>query len=401
MPDRTENRIFSRGRIDGLELRNRIIRAGCFEGMCRDESPSEALLEHHREVAAGGVAMTTVAYCAVSRSGLAFGHEMWMREEILPMLKRITDAVHQEGAAASVQLGHCGFFANSRVIGQRPMGASAKFCTFRLQKSREMTEEDMARVRKEYGKAALMAREAGFDAVEIHSGHGYLLSQFLTSWTNHRKDAYGGSLANRLRFPASVIKHVRKIMGPDFPILVKMNLSDGFKGGLEVDDAVNVAGRYERDGASGLILSAGFTTRTPFYLLRGKVPLMEFVKAEKNLMLKSGLFLFGKFLIRHYPFDELFLLEQARKVRKAVKIPLVLIGGICSLDNMETAMEEGFDFVQIGRATIRDPNIANKMQKGETTASDCDHCNRCVGIVTGRPVTCVCREEGRDLPPPM
>ena len=398
MPDGKGRRIFSKGRIHSLELRNRVIRAGCFEGMCPNESPSELLLEHHRAVAAGGVAMTTVAYCAVSRNGLAFGHEMWMREEILPSLRRITDAVHQEGAAASIQLGHCGFFANSRVIKQKPMGASAKFCAFRLNMSREMTEEDMARTRKDFSRAAVMAGEAGFDAVEIHSGHGYLLSQYLTPWTNFRKDAYGGSLANRLRFPASVIRHVREAVGPDFPVLVKMNLCDGFRGGLEVDEAVPVARRYEAAGASALILSCGFTTRTPFYLLRGKVPLMEFVKAEKNLPLKTSLFLFGKMFIKRYPFEELFLLEEARKVRKSVSMPLVLIGGVCSLDNMETAMEEGFDFVQIGRATIRDPNIVKKMEQGEVTASDCDHCNRCVGIVTGRPVTCVCLEKGRTLP---
>ncbi len=398
MSDGEAKKVFSEGRIAGLTLRNRIIRAGCFEGMCQDERPSELLLEHHRAVAAGGVAMTTVAYCAVSRSGLAFGHEMWMREEILPMLRRITDAVHQEGAAASIQLGHCGFFANSRVIHQKPMGPSAKFCTFRLNMSREMTEKDMAQVREDFGRAAVLARDAGFDAVEVHSGHGYLLSQYLSAWTNFRKDAYGGSLANRLRFPASVIRHVRKTVGPDFPVLVKMNLSDGFRGGVEADEAAVVARRYEAEGASALILSCGFTTRTPFYLLRGKVPLMEFVKAEKNPSLKMGLFLFGRFFIGRYPFQELFLLEKARKVRNAVNMPLVLIGGICSLENMETAMKEGFDFVQIGRATIRDPNIVKKMERGDVTASDCDHCNRCVGIVTGRPVACVCLEKGRALP---
>ncbi len=391
--------VFRKGRIAGLELRNRIIRAGCFEGMCQDESPSELLLEHHRAVAAGGVAMTTVAYCAVSRNGLAFGHEMWMREEIVPMLKRITDAIHQEGAAASIQLGHCGFFANSRVILQKPMGPSAKFCTFRLNMSREMTEEDMAQVREDFGRAAVMARDAGFDAVEVHSGHGYLLSQFLSPWTNHRRDVYGGSLGNRLRFPASVIRHVRETVGSEMPVLVKMNLCDGFRDGLDVEDAVQVARRYEAEGASSLILSSGFTTRTPFHLLRGEVPIREFVKAEKNLPLKAGLFLFGRLMITRYPFGELFLLDMARSVREAVRMPLVLIGGVCSLANMETAMVEGFDFVQIGRATIRDPNIVNKMERGEVAASDCDHCNRCVGIVTGRPVTCVCLEEGRALCP--
>ena len=131
-------KIFSKARIGDLELRNRIIRAGCFEGMCQNESPSEPLLEHHRAVAAGGVAMTTVAYCGVSRNGLAFGHEMWMREEILPMLERMTGAIHQEGAAASIQLGHCGFFADPGVTKEKALGPSRKFCTFRRAYSQEM-----------------------------------------------------------------------------------------------------------------------------------------------------------------------------------------------------------------------------------------------------------------------
>jgi len=392
------NKIFSKGRIAGLELRNRIIRAGCFEGMCQDETPSEVLLEHHRDVAAGGVAMTTVAYCAVSRNGLAFGHEMWMREEIVPMLERIAAAVHEKGAAASIQLGHCGFFANSGLTQEKALGPSKKFCTFRLSFSREMTEKDMERLREDFAKAAVMAKGAGFDAVEVHSGHGYLLSQFLSPWTNKRKDHYGGSLENRLRFPVSVIERVRERLGPDFPVLVKMNLRDGFKGGVEVEDAIEIARQYEAAGASALVLSCGFTTKTPLYMLRGEVPIKGFRKAVEGILPKIGMVLFGKFMVQYYPFEELFLLEEARKVRAAVKLPLVLLGGICSLENMTTAMEEGFDFVQIGRATIRDPNIVAKMERGELLASDCDHCNRCVGEIYGAPVRCICLAEGRNLP---
>jgi 2,4-dienoyl-CoA reductase-like NADH-dependent reductase (Old Yellow Enzyme family) len=177
-----------------------------------------------------------------------------------------------------------------------------------------------------------------------------------------------------------------------------MNLRDGFRGGLELDEAVEVARQYEAAGASALILSCGFTAKTPLYMLRGNVPIREFVKAERNLLGKLGLLLFGKVFVQHYPFAELFLLEEARRVRGAVKLPLVLIGGVCSLENMEKAMEEGFDFVQIGCATIRDPDIVTKMKRGEVLASDCDHCNRCIGEMSGGPVRCVCLAEGRGLP---
>lgn len=398
MPETSEKKqlkVLSPGKLAGLELRNRIIRSGCFEGMCPGGSPSDALLEHHRDVAAGGTAMTTVAYCSVSFDGRAFGHEIWMREEIVPGLRKLTDAVHLEGAAVNIQLGHCGFFSNKNVIGQRPIGASRKFCTFRYVFAHEMTEEEITRVTEDFGKAAALAIKAGFDAVEIHAGHGYLLSQFLSPYTNLRQDSYGGSLENRMRFPASVIKHVRETVGPDFPILIKMNLSDGFKGGLELDEAVEVAKRYEAEGASALVLSGGFTAKTPFYMMRGRIPLKEWLQGPKSIVEKTGLRLFSGFFLQTYPFEEMFFLEESRKVRDAVSIPLVLIGGICSIDNMEKAMEEGFEFVEIGRALIRDPDLVRRMERGDWVASNCDHCNRCVAEMENGGVWCVSKVKGQ------
>ena len=393
--DNKQLKVLSPGKIGGLELRNRIIRSGCFEGMCPGGYPSEQLLEHHREVAAGGTAMTTVAYCSVSFDGRAFGHEIWMREEIVPDLKKITDAVHREGAAVNIQLGHCGYFSNKNVIGRRPIGASRKFCTFRYAFAHEMTEEEINRVKEDFGKAAQLAIQAGFDAVEIHSGHGYLLSQFLSPYTNMRKDRYGGSLENRLRFPASVVKHVRETVGPDFPILIKMNVSDGFKGGLELDEAIEVAKRYEAEGSSALVPSGGFTAKTPFYMMRGRIPLKEWVQGPKSVFEKVGLRLFGSILVQTYPFEEMFFLNEARKIKDAVSIPCVLIGGICSIDNMEKAMQEGFDFVEIGRALIREPDLVRRMERGDWEASNCDHCNRCVAEMENGGVWCVSKIKGQ------
>ena len=392
--NKSKSKVFTPGKIGNLELRNRTIRSGCFEGMCYNATPSDALIEHHRKVAAGGIGMTTVAYCAASRDGVAFGHEMWMHEEIIPALKRLTDDVHQEGAAASIQIGHCGFFANKSATGKTPIGPSRKFCLFRYSICRAMNEADMQRVREDFGKAAKMAIAAGFDAIEIHAGHGYLLSQFLSPWTNNRQDQYGGSLENRLRFPASVIKHVREVVGPDYPILIKMNCEDGFKGGLTIDEAVQVAKRFEAEGASMLVPSCGFTARTSFYMMRGNVPIWDYVKSEKNPLTKMGMALFGRFIVKEVPFTELFLFEQAKRIKDAVKIPVACIGGVYSIDNMDKAMQEGFEFVQIGRATIRDPNVIRKMQSGEITRSDCDHCNRCVAAMAAQGVVCVSETKG-------
>jgi 2,4-dienoyl-CoA reductase-like NADH-dependent reductase (Old Yellow Enzyme family) len=383
-----KSKVFAPGKIGKLELRNRTIRSGCFEGMCPHATPGEALIEHHWKVAAGGIGMTTVSYCSVSRDGGAFGHEMWMREEIIPILKRLTDAVHQEGAASSIQLGHCGFFANRSATGTRPIGPSRKLCLFRYSICRAMNEDDIRRVQEDFGRAAKMAVRAGFDAVEIHAGHGYLLSQFLSPWTNHRKDEYGGSLENRLRFPVAVLRHVREVVGPGYPLLVKMNCEDGFKGGLVIDEAVEVAKAFELAGASVLVPSCGFTARTSFHMMRGKLPIREYVKSEKNPVSKIGMALFGRFIVRSVPFQPLFLFDYARRIKEAVKIPVAYIGGVCSVDDMEKVMQAGFEFVQIGRATIKDPDAIRKMQAGELTGVDCDHCNRCVAAMAGGGVKC-------------
>ena len=392
--DKSKSKVFTPGKIGNLELRNRTIRSGCFEGMCYHATPSVALIEHHRKVAAGGIGMTTVAYCAASRDGVAFGHEMWMREEIIPVLKRLTYAVHNEGAAASIQIGHCGFFANKSATGKTPIGPSRKLCLFRYSICRAMNEADIERVREDFGKAAKMAIAAGFDAIELHAGHGYLLSQFLSPWTNSRTDQYGGSLENRLRFPASIIKHVREVVRPGYPILIKMNCEDGFKGGLNIDEAVQVAKSFEEAGASMLVPSCGFTARTSFYMMRGNVPVWEYVKSEKNPVTKVGMALFGRFMVKEIPFQEMFLFDQAKRIKDAVKIPVACIGGVCSVNDMDKAMKEGFEFVQIGRATIRDPNVIRKMQSGEITASDCDHCNRCIAAMAAQGVTCVSETRG-------
>lgn len=386
--------IFTPLRIGTLDLKNRIIRSGCFEGMCPDGKPSQKLIDHHSEVAKGSIAMTTVAYCAVSAEGRAYGNEMWMRREIIPQLRRLTEAVHNAGSKASIQLGHCGFFASKKVIGEKPLGPSRKFCTFRFSFSREMSREEMETVKQQFTQAALLSIESGFNAVELHAGHGYLLSQFLSPWTNKRADEYGGPLENRVRFPLEVIRSVKEALGDDYPVFVKMNIEDGFKGGLTADESVKFARALQEAGADALIPSCGFTSRTPLYMLRGEVPVKEFVRNEKNPFLKLGLLLFGKMMVQRYEFEENFLFEGAGRIKNAVEIPVGLIGGVCSIDNMKKAMEAGFDFVQIGRATIMDPDIVKKMQNGEVVRSECDHCNRCVGEMdSGRGVKCITREE--------
>lgn len=381
---------FSPFRLGGLTLRNRFLRTAAFEGMSPGGAPSPALVAHHRAMAAGGVAMTTVAYCSVSADGRTYGHQLLMRPDIVPALRELTDAVHAEGAAASLQLGHCGYFASKSAIGGRPIGPSRVFNTYGLSFARPMTEADIARVTDDFARAATLAHEAGFDAVELHAGHGYLLSQFLSPFTNRRQDAYGGPLENRLRFPADVVRRVRDTLPPSVPVLVKTNLRDGFRRGLDLPEALDVARAFESAGATALVATGGFVSRTPFYMLRGEVPVREMVKVQDRAWRKVGLTLFGHIFVRPYPFTELFFLEDARHLRAAVRLPLVLVGGICTRANITTALAEGFDLLALGRPLIADPTFINRLASGDVDATECDHCNACIAEMDRGGVKCVC-----------
>jgi 2,4-dienoyl-CoA reductase-like NADH-dependent reductase (Old Yellow Enzyme family) len=374
---------FSPFELGGLPLRNRMLRTAAFEGMCPDGNVSDDLIEHHRVVAAGGVAMTTVAYCAVEPDGRTFRHQLHLRDEVVPDLRRLTAAVHAEGAAASIQLGHCGAFSNNSALRRpRPIGPSRALNLVGALSGRiladAMTTDAIAATTERFAAAARLARESGFDAVELHLGHGYLLSQFLSPGTNRRRDRYGGSLENRARFALEVLERVRAALPVGVPVLCKVNLRDGFAGGLEIAESVEVARMLEAHGADALVLSGGFVSKNPFYLFRGERPLRAMVAAEKSVTFKVALALFGPFVIRSYPFEPLYFLPLARQIRRAVRLPLVLLGGVKSRADLGRAMAEGFELVAMGRALLHDPALVAQYAAGQRDDSACVPCNLCV-----------------------
>jgi 2,4-dienoyl-CoA reductase-like NADH-dependent reductase (Old Yellow Enzyme family) len=394
MDAETRRTVFEPGKLGPLVLRNRTIKAATYEGMSPRGVPAAALVEHHRALAAGGVGMTTVAYCAVSPDARTFEEQMVMDEGNVAQLRPLTDAVHREGAAVSLQLGHCGFFTkNTSITGGRPLAPSRTINAYGITSgvplAAAMTERDIERTAEEFALAARRAARAGFDAVELHLGHGYLLSQFLSPATNRRRDAYGGSIENRLRFPRRVVERVLDAVGTQLAVLAKINLRDGFKGGLEVGDAIVVAERLEADGLHALVMSGGFTSRTPLFLLRGGRPLERMIAVEKSRTQRLALRLLGRRVVRAYQFEELFFLPLAREVRRAVRMPLVLLGGATSLENLETAMREGFDFVALGRALIADPTLVHDFASGTKTRTRCNRCNECIAEMDAGGVRCV------------
>lgn len=370
--------LFTPVTLGPLTLRNRSIRSAAFESMCPGNVPSPQLLDYHRSVAAGGVGMTTVAYAAVTRSGLSFDRQLWMRPEIVPGLRELTDAVHAEGAAASIQLGHCGNMSHKSICGCLPVGASSGFNLYSPTFVRGLRTDELPEMARAYGRSVCLAREVGFDAVEIHAGHGYLISQFLSPSTNHRKDEFGGTLANRMRFMEMVMEEVMKAAGNDMAVLVKMNMRDGFRGGMELDESLQVARKLQELGAHALVLSGGFVSKAPMYVMRGEMPIRTMTHYMTCWWLKYGVRLVGKYMIPSVPFREAYFLEDALKFREALDIPLVYVGGLVSRQKIEEVLNHGFEAVQMGRALLNEPDFVNRMRREENARCNCRHSNYCI-----------------------
>jgi len=375
-----------------LRLKNVFIRAAAYEGMLDDGLPNQDLIDHHVAIARGDVALTTVSYGAVSASGRTFNTQMYINELSLPKLKVLAVEVHKAGGKVSMQLTHCGYFSKNKDIGQ-PLAPSRVFNAYGsisgIMFSKAMSLTDMEEVANDFANAAFRLKEIGFDAVEIHMGHGYLLSQFLSPRTNKRKDSYGGSIENRSRFPLEVLRAVVTKVGEKFPVLVKLNLADGFKGGFSLDDCKYVSQALEENGCSAIVLSGGFTSITPFYLMRGKVPLGGMIKNGSSFAEKITMALFGPFIVKRYKFEPNFFLSQAREIRKAVSMPLVYLGGVDSKQGIEEILDACFDFIAIARALIHDPDFLIKLADNQIEKTECNRCNKCVVEMDRGGVKCV------------
>lgn len=384
--------LFTPTRIGTLTLRNRSIRAAAFEGMSPNHKVSEQLIDYHRSVAAGGIGMTTVAYAAVTKTGLSFPHQLWLNQDNIADLRRLTDAVHSEQAAASIQIGHCGNMAKRAVIGTRPLAPSARINWYAPSFPKAMSLSDIDFIAKEFANAVRLAREAGFDAVEVHAGHGYLISQFLSPFTNRRRDEYGGSLENRMRFMSQVMEQVLEAAGDKTTVLVKMNMRDGFEGGMQLDETLQVAQRLEQLGVHALVLSGGFVSWAPMYVMRGKMPIATLAQHSGNPLLGLFIRLFGKRLVPDVPFQEQYFLEDALKFRQALRLPLVYVGGLLARDGIEDVLGKGFEAVAMARALIRDPDFVNKLLAEELLHSSCDTCNHCIAVMYNGPFECIQRK---------
>ncbi len=381
----TAARVFSPLRIGPLTLRNRFIKSATNEGCARGGTPSKRLVQFHQQIAAGGVGMTTVAYCAVVSDGRTFVDQITLNAESVRHLRVLTAAVHRAGAAAMAQLTHAGCFTflpprDTR----RPLSASGGFNKVGVMSGQwlrqRMSVDDMERVAGEFVRGARLAAEAGFDAVEIHMGHGYLLSQFLTPFYNRRRDEYGGSIGQRTRYPVMVLRRVLDAVGKQLAVVCKISVTDGRRGGNTADDGVEIARALERAGAHLLVLSAGLNVESITKMFGSSFP-KENRARTGNPIVAAAMLIQRLTEPRNVRFQELYLLDDSRKVRAATRLPLAYLGGVRSLAAAEAALAEGFDAVAMGRALIHRSDLVNVFASGAVRESGCTYCNRCVAMM--------------------
>lgn len=370
--------VFSPGRLGPVTLRNRTIKAATYEGLSHRGRVTQDLIDFHVAYAKGGVGMTTVAYLAVDRDGRTDRHQVLWTDEAMPGLRALTDAVHAEGAAVSAQIGHGGPVAEARGNRSPALAPSARVNVIAMNRSQEASVADLERIVAAHGRAASRAVEAGFDAVEVHLGHNYLASAFLSPELNRRKDGYGGGLRNRARLAREIMQAVRGAVGDRIAVVAKMNMDDGAPGGFWLDEAIPVAQWLEADGTlDALEMTAGSSLLNPMYLFKGDVPLEEFAGVMPQ-PIKAGVRAVGHRLLKSYPYADGYLLEDAKQIRAAVELPMILLGGVTTREVMDTAMAEGFGFVAMARALLREPDLVNRMQADAGRRSLCNHCNKCM-----------------------
>lgn len=379
-----ESKLFTPASIGPITLRNRTIRSAAFESMCSGNGPTQMLADYHKSVAAGGIGMTTLAYAAVTRSGLSFERQLWLRPEIVPELHKITDDIHSLGAKVSIQIGHCGNMSHRSICGQRPISASSGFNLYSPTFVHGMSRAEIDEVATAFGTAVNLAREAGFDAVEIHAGHGYLIDQFLSPYTNHRHDEFGGSLDNRMNFMRLCMEQVMKAAGNDMAVIVKTNMRDGFRGGNDIEEGLVIAKELVRLGAHALVLTGGFVSRAPMYVMRGHFPkqAMAYYMSRKMWWLAAGVRVGGQIVSPTVPYEDCYFLEDAKRFRAEItSVPLIYVGGVCSRESAEKVLDSGFDFFQMARALIVEPDFVNRMKEAgdENHCAGCTHSNYCVG----------------------
>ena len=358
--------LFEAARLGALEVKNRFVRSATWEGMAEEDGRcTPSLAERMGELAENEVGLVISSHAYVSLEGQAGPWQLGIYSDaMIEGLKLMTARVHEGGGKAVCQLAHAGCQARSVLTGETPIGPSPAQ-NVDDETCREMTRDDIERVVEAFGQAARRAREAGFDGVQIHAAHGFLLSEFLSPAFNQRTDEYGGEPANRARIVCETIDAVREYAGRDFPILIKINAADFLNShGLTEEDSLEVCRILGEKGLDGVELSGG--TR------------------------QSGKFIPSRTTQADSPEAEPYYRDTARKFKRMLDLPLILVGGIRSFEVAELLVEEGTaDFIALSRPLVREPDLVKRWKAGDTAPSLCLSDNLCFKpIFAGKALSC-------------
>jgi 2,4-dienoyl-CoA reductase-like NADH-dependent reductase (Old Yellow Enzyme family) len=372
--------------VGPITLRNRFIKSGANEAMSRRGAPTRLMVDFHRQLAAGDVGLNTMAYGAVTQVGRTLPHQIVLSREVIPDLAAVAEAVHDEGGKLSMQITHGGAFVTSLKVKGRTMSSSSGIYKGGLMAGnplrRAMDEDDMATVIEQFVAAARVVEDAGFDAVELHMGHGYLLNQFISPLDNKRRDEYGGSAENRARFPARVLAAVKDAVGSRLAVLAKINCADGVKGGATADDGAVTAKALQTAGADMIVLSGGRNVESTWFMFGSKMNQQAMSDVlGGNMLTRLALWAGSLGAPRDLQFKPLYFREYSRQIRAAVDVPLAYLGGVNSLEGAQQALDDGFEAVVLGRSLIHDPHFVQKLRTGELSRSGCSNCNACVAYI--------------------
>ena len=370
--------IFQGTTVNKMALRNRLVRSATWEGMCEEEGrPTERLADLYRELARGRIGLIISGYTYVSTEGKQMPGKMGLySDDFAGEMKALTDAVHEEDGRICVQLVHAGGQTSTETAGRQPLAPSSVEVAQFPEVPAAMTRHDIDRVAAAFGEAAGRAKEYGFDAVQLHGAHGYLINQFLSPLTNRREDEYGGSLENRSRFMREVCRLVRGAVGTEFPLLIKLNGSDFLEGGLDEHDALAAARALAEEGIDAIEVSGGTGASGKQSPVRTKIKTVD---------------------------EEAYHLSLADGIRKEVSCPVMTVGGFRSFKVADDAIERGeTDLVSLARPLIREPDLPRRWEEGDRRKAECISCNGCFkpGLKEGG-IYCVvkrAKEEGREVP---
>ncbi len=357
--------------IQNVRLENRIVRSATWEGMCTEDGrPTGQLVDFYRELARGSVGLIITGFAYVTAEGKPLPGAMGLHDNALEReMRALTSAVHQEGGKICAQLGHAGGQTRGALCGGVPLAPSrVTAAQYRPEIPQAMTQDEVERVILAFVAAAVRARIFGFDAVQLHAAHGYLINQFLSPHTNLREDAYGGDLVGRSRFLLEIVTRVRKSAGFDFPVLVKLNAGDNLSGGLSLHEAVEVAELLDNAGIDAIEVSSG----TP-------------ASGDLN-PLRRGI---------TSPEQEAYNLPAAKAVRKKVRCPLIVVGGIRSYWTARGILRRGdVNYIALSRPLIQEPDLPQRWRRGEeNTLSNCHSCNGCFKTALRGSICCTGKEQ--------